>query len=126
VNTRIHVHLPADFSEAASDAVVGAMGSWKFVVAQTFVVALWIAVNVLAWAEHFDPYPFILLNLAFSTQAAYAAPLILMAANRQARKDRVRDDLEAREVDQLFEINKRQLEILELLHKFSIPERSEG
>ena len=60
-----------------------------------------------------DVYPFILLNLVFSTQAAYASPLILMAANRSASKDRMRDDHEAEEVDQLFQINQQQLLILQ-------------
>src|SRR5205807_9873426 len=56
---------------------------------QTVVVAVWIALNLVAWSGQWDPYPFILLNLAFSTQAAYAAPLILLAQNRQDDRDRV-------------------------------------
>ena len=61
------------------------LGSWKFIVIQTVIVAIWIVGNVYL-IFHFDPYPFILLNLAFSTQAAYAAPLILLAGNRAAKR----------------------------------------
>ena len=67
--------------EHIADLVAGFLGSWRFIVIQTVLVTIWIGGNV--WLLfHFDPYPFILLNLAFSTQAAYAAPLILLAANR--------------------------------------------
>ena len=71
-----------------SNAIIGFMGSWPFLIVQTILVAIWIALNIFAWIKHFDPFPFILLNLAFSTQAAYAAPLILMASNVAAAKDR--------------------------------------
>jgi uncharacterized membrane protein len=64
------------------------MGTGKFLVGQSVLIVIWIAVNVSAAALRFDPYPFILLNLAFSTQAAYAAPLILLAQNRQDDRDR--------------------------------------
>ena len=65
------------------------LGTGAFLAVQTIIVVLWIALNVLAVRLRWDPYPFILLNLAFSTQAAYAAPLILLAQNRQADRDRV-------------------------------------
>jgi uncharacterized membrane protein len=68
-----------------------AFGTPQFIIGQTVIVALWIAANAVAIGLHWDPYPFILLNLAFSTQAAYAAPLILLAQTRQAERDRVRD-----------------------------------
>jgi len=71
-----------------ADRVTGFLGSWRFLVIQTVVVILWIAGNIVL-LFHFDPYPFILLNLAFSTQAAYAAPLILLAGNRAAIRDRM-------------------------------------
>ncbi len=71
-----------------ANAIIGFMGSWLFLILQTIIVIFWIVFNVIAWLKHFDPYPFILLNLAFSTQAAYAAPLILMAGNVAAAKDR--------------------------------------
>jgi uncharacterized membrane protein len=71
-----------------ADAVTGFMGSWRFIILQTVIVVAWISGNVYL-LFHYDPYPFILLNLAFSTQAAYAAPLILLAGNRSAKRDRL-------------------------------------
>ena len=72
----------------SADWVAQTMGSWGFLVAQTAVFAAWIVVNLLAWSRHWDPYPFILMNLALSVQAAYAAPVIMMSQNRQADRDR--------------------------------------
>jgi len=66
-------------------------GTPQFIIGQTVLVLLWIAVNAAAFSFAWDPYPFILLNLAFSTQAAYAAPLILLAQTRQAERDKDRD-----------------------------------
>ena len=71
-----------------ADRVTDFLGSWKFIAIQSVIVAVWIAGNVIL-LFHFDPYPFIFLNLAFSTQAAYAAPLILLAGNRHALRDRL-------------------------------------
>lgn len=71
-----------------ADAVAKAMGSWPFIITQTVLVALWIGLNILAFVKHWDPYPFILLNLMFSVQAAYAAPVIMMSQNRAAERDR--------------------------------------
>src|SRR6185437_12902921 len=82
----------------------------------------WIILNLVAFFRHWDTYPFILLNLLFSTQAAYAAPVIMMSQNRQAQKDHLRDDHEAAEVDLLFRINRQQLEILTLLHDKLCPD----
>lgn len=81
-----------------ADAVTGFMGSWKFIVVQTVIVIIWIAGNVVLLFD-FDPFPFILLNLAFSTQAAYAAPLILLAGNRQSLRDRMTLEHAASEAD---------------------------
>jgi uncharacterized membrane protein len=67
-------------------------GTPRFIIGQTVLVVLWIAANAAAFSFRWDPYPFILLNLAFSTQAAYAAPLILLAQTRQAERDRLRDN----------------------------------
>ena len=74
------------FGAPIADAVAATMGSWSFIIAQSIVLALWIVVNVVAWVEHWDPYPFILLNLALSFQAAYAAPFIMISQNRQAER----------------------------------------
>jgi uncharacterized membrane protein len=81
-----------------ADRVTGFMGSWKFIVVQTVIVVIWIGGNILL-LFHFDLFPFILLNLAFSTQAAYAAPLILLAGNRQSLRDRLTLEHAAAEAD---------------------------
>jgi uncharacterized membrane protein len=78
----------ADAFGRGSEAVARFLGTGRFLAGQTVVVMAWIALNTLAFVHHFDPYPFILLNLAFSLQAAYAAPLILLAQNRQDDRDR--------------------------------------
>ena len=71
-----------------ADKVASAMGSWPFIIIQTGILVLWMALNVTAAVHHWDPYPFILLNLALSFQAAYSAPFIMMSQNRQATIDR--------------------------------------
>jgi uncharacterized membrane protein len=76
------------FGQKIADKVANGMGSWTFIIAQTGIVLLWMALNVIGFILHWDPYPFILLNLLFSTQAAYAAPIIMMAQNRQNERDR--------------------------------------
>jgi uncharacterized membrane protein len=73
--------------ERIADVVVSTMGSWRFIIYQSIIVALWVALNVAVVTLRWDPYPFILLNLLFSTQAAYASPLILMSGNRAAARD---------------------------------------
>jgi uncharacterized membrane protein len=72
-----------------SEAIARFLGTGKFLAGQTILVIFWIALNTIGLIHHWDPYPFILLNLAFSTQAAYAAPLILLAQNRQDERDRL-------------------------------------
>jgi uncharacterized membrane protein len=72
-----------------SERIARFLGTGRFLAAQTVIVMVWITLNLAALTQHWDPYPFILLNLAFSTQAAYAAPLILLAQNRQDDRDRV-------------------------------------
>jgi uncharacterized membrane protein len=84
------------------------MGSWTFIVIQTVIVALWVFGNIYL-LFHFDPYPFIFLNLAFSTQAAYAAPLILLASNRSSARDRMTLEHAAAEADKEDEQNVRLL-----------------
>jgi uncharacterized membrane protein len=75
-----------------AEGIARFLGTGRFLAVQTIVVAVWITLNVFAVRLRWDPYPFILLNLAFSTQAAYAAPLILLAQNRQADRDRVQSE----------------------------------
>ena len=74
---------------ATAETFARFLGTGRYLAIQTILVIVWIALNVFAVSLRWDPYPFILLNLAFSTQAAYAAPLILLAQNRQADRDRV-------------------------------------
>jgi uncharacterized membrane protein len=76
------------WGEKLADQVAAGMGSWKFIVIQTLIVIVWMALNVIGIAFQWDPFPFILLNLLFSTQAAYAAPIIMMSQNRQSDRDR--------------------------------------
>jgi uncharacterized membrane protein len=106
-----------------ADRVTSFMGSWKFIIVQTVIVLCWIGGNVLL-LFNFDVYPFILLNLAFSTQAAYAAPLILLAGNRQALRDRMTLEHAAAEADiedaqnrQLLEGNQEILQRIEGLEQ---------
>jgi len=92
-----------------ADRVTGFMGSWRFLILQTVLVVLWLAGNIYLLSKPFDPYPFILLNLAFSTQAAYAAPLILLAGNRSAQRDRLTLEHAAEETDVAEKQNERLL-----------------
>jgi uncharacterized membrane protein len=85
---RLTTRYDADFFGRASEGIARLLGTGRFLAAQTVVVAGWIALNTIGVIHHWDPYPFIRLNLAFSTQAAYAAPLILLAQNRQDDRDR--------------------------------------
>jgi len=82
------VHYDPEAFGRFSEAIARNLGTARFLVIQTGIVIVWILINVSAAALRWDPYPFILLNLAFSTQAAYAAPLILLAQNRQDQRDR--------------------------------------
>ena len=75
--------------QRAADLVANTMGSWTFIVIQSVILSIWIVLNVVAWMKHWDPYPFILMNLVLSMQAAYAAPIIMMSQNRQSTKDRI-------------------------------------
>jgi len=93
-----------------ADKVARGMGSWTFIIWQSIFVLVWMIMNVLAYFNHWDPYPFILLNLLFSTQAAYAAPVIMMAQNRQSERDRLQAQAD-------FETNleaKKEIEALQL------------
>ncbi len=113
----------APLGARVADRVTGFMGSWAFIVIQTMIVAAWVAMNVYHLLNvSFDPFPFILLNLAFSTQAAYAAPLILLAGNRAARRDRMtlehaahQSDVEERQIEELLRGNRAILERVEQL-----------
>jgi len=89
---------PSAFASAA-ERVARYLGTGRYLAIQTVIVIVWIALNFASWRLQWDPYPFILLNLAFSTQAAYAAPLILLAQNRQDDRDRVSLDEDRRRAE---------------------------
>ena len=76
------------FGDKLADSVANGMGSWTFIIWQSIIVVMWMILNVVGFVRHWDVYPFILLNLIFSTQAAYAAPIIMMSQNRQNQRDR--------------------------------------
>ncbi|HMD92926.1 MAG TPA: DUF1003 domain-containing protein [Trebonia sp.] len=84
----IGARYDADAFGRFSEAIARFMGTGRFLAGQTVFVIGWLILNTIGFVQHWDPYPFILLNLAFSTQAAYAAPLILLAQNRQDDRDR--------------------------------------
>ncbi len=96
--------------QKVADWVAARMGSWAFIIIQSTILFVWIVLNVTAYVQKWDPYPFILLNLALSFQAAYAAPFIMMSQNRQ-------QDIDRKEAEEDHRINiKAELEI-ELLHQ---------
>jgi uncharacterized membrane protein len=101
------------FGDRLSDKFATVMGSWKFIIVQSTLLGVWVMLNITAFINHWDPYPFILLNLALSFQAAYAAPIIMMSQNRQAEKDRLQSKNDY-EVDM-----KAEMEILQLNEKFN-------
>ncbi|MEI7514968.1 MAG: DUF1003 domain-containing protein [Betaproteobacteria bacterium] len=111
--TLVAQHLeapPLTRGQRLADGVAATIGSWRFIVIQSTAIVLWITGNVLVGANSWDPYPFILLNLLLSFQAAYTAPAIMMSQNRQSELDR-------RHAQTDYEINvKAELEI-ELLHE---------
>jgi uncharacterized membrane protein len=105
--------VPAPFGEDAfgqrAEAAARFFGTPKYIVGQTLAVVVWIAINAAAVSLRWDPYPFILLNLAFSTQAAYAAPLILLAQTRQADRDKMAlDKADAHREELLHQIEQRE------------------
>jgi uncharacterized membrane protein len=97
-----------------SDAVTSVVGSWAFIIIQSILLVLWILLNLMAWINAWDPYPFILLNLVLSFQAAFTAPIIMMSQNRQNEIDRSRSEND-------YHINvKAELEIEQLHEKIDL------
>ena len=76
------------YGQRLADKLALGMGSWSFIIIQSIFIVIWVALNFVGFIFHWDPYPFILLNLLFSVQAAYAAPVIMMSQNRQSERDR--------------------------------------
>jgi uncharacterized membrane protein len=102
--------VPLTVGQRIADTVAATMGSWTFIILQSFLLMFWVLLNVTAYVQRWDPYPFILLNLALSFQAAYAAPFIMMSQNRQ-------QDIDRKSAENDHQINvKAELEI-ELLHQ---------
>lgn len=101
------------FGQRVADRFAQIIGSWRFIIIQSVMLAVWIALNITAYVYHWDPYPFILLNLAMSFQAAYAAPILMMSQNRQSEKEHLQAKND-------YEVNlKAELEIMQLHEKFN-------
>ena len=109
-----HEHLRGAFGTdafgRAAEHAARFFGTPQYIVGQSIAVLAWIALNAIGWSLEWDPYPFILLNLAFSTQAAYAAPLILLAQTRQAARDQAHAEASALHTQELAERQERLLE----------------
>jgi uncharacterized membrane protein len=98
-----------------ADSVANGMGSWSFIIGQTIFVIIWMTLNVVGFIRHWDVYPFILLNLIFSTQAAYAAPIIMMAQNRQGERDRMQAQEDYRcNIEAKLEIESLQMQLTKI------------
>ena len=122
------------FGQRLADSVANGMGSWRFIIIQTIIVIVWMVANVIGFIYHWDVYPYILLNLVFSTQAAYAAPIIMMAQNRQSQRDRAQADADYQtnceakmEIEQLLsKLNSIEIDkldkILAILEKMNVKE----
>jgi uncharacterized membrane protein len=97
---RFAVNVDPEAVGRFSESIARFLGTGRYLLWQTIIVIVWVALNLFAVSLRWDPYPFILLNLAFSTQAAYAAPLILLAQNRQENRDRVIIEEDRRRAEQ--------------------------
>lgn len=89
VNVNDLVDRDLTFGQRSADVVARVVGSWRFIAIASSFYVLWVVLNVVAWVHHWDVYPFILLNLMLSFQAAYTAPIIMMSQNRQDARDRL-------------------------------------
>jgi uncharacterized membrane protein len=109
-----HEHLRGAFGNdpfgRAAERGARFFGTPQYIIGQSIVVVIWIALNAVGLSLQWDPYPFILLNLAFSTQAAYAAPLILLAQTRQAARDQAHAEVSSKHIQQLSERQEKLLE----------------
>jgi len=107
-------------SDRIADSVANGMGSWRFIILQSIFVIIWMTLNVWGMIAHWDAYPFILLNLIFSTQAAYAAPIIMMSQNRASQRDRMqaqedyKTNIEAKKEIEALQLQISNLEIKKL------------
>ena len=115
VNKALHDNRTS--GQKAADDFTNAFGTWTYIMIQTVIIVVWIAINAIGLIYQWDEYPFILLNLGFSAQASYAAPLILMASNRSAQRDRMTLEHEAQETEAILAIQTTQVELLEAIKK---------
>jgi uncharacterized membrane protein len=123
-----HEHLRGAFGNDAfgrtAERLARFFGTPQYILGQSAIVVLWVIVNAIAWSMRWDPYPFILLNLAFSTQAAYAAPLILLAQTRQAERDQLHAEASAKHTAALAAEQHRLLDentkLTEEVHRLSV------
>ena len=116
VRTRVQMSEPLTLGERVADSAAGIVGSWRFIIIQSILVAIWVGFNVWELGfGHFDPFPFVLLNLMFSVQAAYTGPILLLASNRQAATDRAMASRDDEELGVIFKLQHEQMEILTLL-----------
>jgi uncharacterized membrane protein len=105
-------------AQRAADILAAAVGSWMFIAIQSVFLVVWVVLNIAAWTYRWDPYPFILMNLALSLQAAYTAPIIMMSQNRQADRDRL-------EAHNDYELNKKtEVEIRAVLDHLAAQDRA--
>jgi len=108
------------YGDRLADTVASGMGSWRFIIIQSAIVVVWMSLNLVGFFYHWDTYPFILLNLLFSTQAVYAATIIMMSQNRQSERDRAQahadyqTNLEAKREIETLQIKLNSLEIEKL------------
>ena len=108
---QIMPHLqPRTPGEYLADRIAAIVGSWRFIITQTTLLAVWLVLNVAAWTQHWDPYPFILLNLVLHAQATFPAPLLMMPRNRQSEIDRHKAQLD-------YDVNLRAELDIESLHQ---------
>ncbi|HMJ38937.1 MAG TPA: DUF1003 domain-containing protein [Verrucomicrobiae bacterium] len=106
-------HDEATFGEMLADKIASSIGSWTFLMVQTTAVIAWLVLNIYGFVHRWDPFPFILLNLLFSVQAAYTGPVLLLAGNRQAQKDRLTLEHAAYEADKADDQNVQILKAIE-------------
>ncbi len=114
--TRAEMSEPISVGERIADSAARVVGSWRFIIVQTILVAIWILFNIWELGlGRFDPFPFVLLNLLFSVQAAYTGPILLLASNRQATKDRAMAQRDDQELGVIYKLQHEQMEILRIV-----------
>ena len=127
----VALHDQRTFGQKAADNFTNAFGTWTYIIIQSVITVCWMAINAVGIIYQWDKYPFILLNLAFSAQASYAAPLILMASNRTSQRDRMTLEHDAEETDAILKIQETQIELLKAIKAETdllemLVQRSEG